>query len=84
MEQSVDESAREPACCRVNAEAGRFVENEKMLVFKENFQRDGFRQYLAVFGRRQANANKVARFGDVSGLDAAFADGDAAFVNEPG
>ena len=84
MKQSVDESAREPAGCRMNAEAGRFVENEKMLVFKENFQRHGFRQDLAVFGRGQANANKVARFGLVSRLDAVFADGDAAFVNEPG
>ena len=84
MKQSVDESASEPVGCRMNAEAGRFVENEQMLVFKENFQRHGFRQDFAVFGRRQANANKVARFGDVSGLDAAFAYGDASFINEPG
>ena len=84
MKQSVDESAREPAGCRMNAKAGRFVENEKMLVFKENFQRHGFGQNLAVFGWRRANANEVARFGRVSRLDAVFADGDASFVNEPG
>lgn len=84
MKQSIDESAREPIGCRMNTETGRFVENEKILVFKENFQRHRFGQDLAVFGRRGANANKVARFGRVSRLDAAFADGDASFFNEPG
>ena len=84
MKQAVDKSARQPAGRRMNAEAGRFVENKKMLVLKENFQRHGFRQYLAVFIRRKANANKVARFGHISRLDAVFADGDPSFANKPG
>ena len=59
VEEGVDQRARRVAGRGVDADSRSLVENDQMLIFKENVERNRFGQDIAVFGLRDFDHDVV-------------------------
>ena len=60
MKQRIDQRVLPVTGARMHDQAGRFVQDEKIIVFKKNFERDRFRLIVDLFQRRLAKIDMIA------------------------
>lgn len=60
MKQRIDERVLPVTSARMYDQTGRFVQDEEIIVFKKNFERDRFRLIVDLFRRRLAKIDKIA------------------------
>ena len=82
-EHRVDERAGSVARRRMHYHAGRFVDDDKVGVFVDDVEWDGFSPRLGGQWRRDAHDDGIAWPDFVRGLAWLAVDRDRAFVNEP-
>lgn len=61
MKQGVDQSVLAMTRARMDDQAGRFVQDDEIIVFEENMQWDRLRPVQARLGRRLAHFDAIAR-----------------------
>ncbi len=69
MDQSVDQRAVPMPCRRMHHQAGRFVDYNHIVIFKDDRKGDGFRLGNGRFGLRNGDLDHLAGFDPMVGLD---------------
>ena len=60
MKQRIDQRVLPVTSARMYDQTGRFVQDEEIIVFKKNFERDRFRLIIDLFRRRLAKIDMIA------------------------
>lgn len=83
MKQSVDQRVLAVTSGGMYHEAGRFVDNDEVVVLEQNLQRDGLGLYVERSRGRDFDADAVANAHFVARLGGTCVDGDVAVGGQP-
>ncbi len=81
-EQRVDQSVFGLTCARVNGEAGRFIDNDDVIVFEENLEWDRLRPDIDLLRRWLPQINFVAGSDDLPGPGGLLVEPDASAADQ--
>jgi len=81
-EKRVDERAARIPCSGVDGHAGRLVNDDEVVVFVEDLERDGFGFRFERSARLRLDSDTVASFDLLTGLGRLVVDQDEAGINE--